>query len=301
MNSEPPVIVGFGEALWDIFGNKAHLGGAPANFACHVASLGGHPFLVSSIGDDSLGKKTTTILKDRKVDTTFLQIHPSRPTGEVRISLDKQSVPEFHFMENPAWDEIISDPAQLALARRCSAVNYGTLAQQSARSIASTREFLQNCPSRTLRLFDMNLRGNHWSPALILESLELATALKCNEDEVKILAQVLGLVREPLEMILHEALERFHLQFIALTLGSEGSLIVTPAEENWCPPETVDVIDTTGAGDSFVATLVIGFLAGQIPLPKLHRHASRVAAFVCTQQGATPRLPKELASFFKKS
>jgi fructokinase len=295
--SEPPVIVGIGEALWDVLPSGKNLGGAPANFACHVATLIGKSSLISSLGDDNLGREAWAVLAHHGVDTAHLQIHPTRATGQVQVALDHRSVPQFHFMPEPAWDEIAETEEQLKLARSCRAVNFGTLAQQSRVSLATTRRFVEHCPPDCLRLFDMNLRGEFWSRQLILDSLAMANALKCNEDELKVLKDILNIDSDEPAIFLRKVLQDFQLKFIALTLGEAGSLIVTPTQQDWHKPTTTQAVDTTGAGDSFVAALMVGLLAG-IPLPALHQHASRIASYVCTQEGATPSLPVELITPF---
>lgn len=55
--NRPPVIVGLGEVLWDVYPDGAHFGGAPANFACHSASLGADAWMVSAVGTDALGDR----------------------------------------------------------------------------------------------------------------------------------------------------------------------------------------------------------------------------------------------------
>lgn len=82
-------------------------------------------------------------------------------------------------------------------------------------------------------------------------------------------------------------MERYNLQLLALTYGSEGSFLMTPSEKSYLPTLKVQVKDTVGAGDSFTAAMIVGFANGA-PLNELHQKAVDISAFVCTQDGAMP-------------
>lgn len=81
--SEPPtVIVGLGEILWDVFPDGPRFGGAPANFACHAAALGGTAEMVSAVGQDELGEQALAELHKRSVGTGGVHRHQDRPNGD---------------------------------------------------------------------------------------------------------------------------------------------------------------------------------------------------------------------------
>jgi fructokinase len=82
----------------------------------------------------------------------------------------------------------------------------------------------------------------------------------------------------------------YNLRIAALTKGGEGSLLMTPDAASFLEAPEVKIADTVGAGDSFTAALVTGMLKGY-SLDSIHQGANRLAAYVCTQNGATPRLP----------
>ncbi len=127
---------------------------------------------------------------------------------------------------------------------------------------------------------------------MIADSLELANALKLNDQELPELAAMFGLsscVREALV----ELADRFDLSLVALTRGAQGGLLLADGIWSDQPGRTVAVSDTVGAGDAFTAALVVGYLAGR-PLDEINRHANEVAAFVCSQPGGTPSLPGAL-------
>jgi fructokinase len=290
-----PVVVGLGEILWDVFPDRATFGGAPANFACSAAGLTGavaRVAMAGAVGDDDLGRRALGELSSRGVDVSTVAVL-GKPTGRVDVTLDAAGHASYVFAPDCAWDAVPWSGALERLAGETSAVCFGTLGQRGAESRATIRRFLAAVPSPALRILDVNLRPPFWSPEVVSESLSLANVFKCNDDELPVVAEVLGLSGSP-EGILHDLVDRHALRLAALTRGAKGSLVVAAdGRVSDLPGMPVDVVDTVGAGDAFTAAVTLGLLAGW-PLERLHAHAERVAALVCTQAGGTPPLPAEL-------
>ena len=286
-------IIGLGEVLWDVFPSGAVCGGAPANFACHIAGLGERAAMVSAVGDDPLGLAAIAALEARGVDTSHVRVDPHHPTGTVDVAIDSAGVASYLFAADTAWDHLTWEPTLENLARSCAAVCFGTLAQRSNQSRQTIRRFVAAAPASSLRVFDVNLRQEFFDPETILESLKLASVLKLNAEELPVVAAACGEKGTSLLGTLQKIRQRHGLQAAVLTLGAEGSIIVTEREVSEQPGVAVQVVDTVGAGDAFTAAVVIGLLRG-LPLAVIHRHAASVAAFVCTQHGATPKIPAAL-------
>lgn len=288
-------IVGLGEILWDVFPDGARFGGAPANFACTAAGLAaGSPrvAMAGAVGRDDLGRRALAEFSSRGVDVGVVAILPE-PTGRVDVTVDAQGHASYVFASDCAWDNIPWSESLATLAAETSAVCFGTLGSRGATSLATIRRFVAAVPSPALRILDINLRPPFWSPDVLRDSLPLANIVKCNDDELPVVAEILGLEGSP-QSVLHALLTRYRLRLAALTRGAKGSLLVTAeGSASDLPGTPVDVIDTVGAGDAFTAAVTLGLLAGW-PLAKLHAHAERVAAFVCTQRGGTPPIPAEL-------
>ena len=286
-------IIGLGEVLWDVFPSGAVFGGAPANFACHIAGLGERAAMVSAVGDDRLGRGAIAALEARGVDSSHVRVDPHHPTGTVDVAIDSTGVASYLFAADTAWDHLAWEPTLDSLARSCAAVCFGTLAQRSGESRQTIRRFVEATTASSLRVFDVNLRQQFFDPETILKSLSLATVLKLNAEEMPIVAAACGEKGTSLLGALQGIRQRHGLQAAVLTLGAEGSIIVTDREVSQLPAVAVKVVDTVGAGDAFTAAVVVGLLRG-LPLAVIHRHAASLAAFVCSQRGATPEIPAAL-------
>jgi fructokinase len=282
-----PNVVGLGEALWDIFPDSAHFGGAPANFACHAASLGGDAWMVSAVGHDKLGDDALSTLSAKNVNTLHLQRN-EHPTGTVTVALDATKQASYIFESDPAWDHLAWNQSLAPLAKKCNAVCFGSLAQRAPASRRTIREFLENTSANCLRIFDVNLRQAFFSREVIETCLGLANVFKLNNEEVPVVADLLGLPMDEKAFVLSVA-QRFDLQTVALTRGASGSLIWHKGQYDEKTAPKVAVVDTVGAGDSFTAALAIGLLRGE-DLSCVHQRAVDIAAFVCTKSGATPDL-----------
>lgn len=295
-NTERPLIAGLGEILWDVFPDGPRFGGAPANFACNAAGLAGDSAdvaMVSAVGNDELGSRALAALEAHRVATDGVARRP-QPTGTVNVTLDESGKASYGFASDTAWDNLIWTDDLRALAACTQAVCFGTLGQRSSVSRDVIQSFVAATPAECLRVFDINLRPPYWSEDVFQQSLTLASVLKLNEDELPVLARLLDLQGDD-ESLLAAINERCDLQLSVLTRGASGALLVRRTGERAAVSgQKVQVIDTVGAGDSFTAAIVVGLLK-QLPLRATAEWAARVAAFVCTQPGATPELPDSVA------
>jgi len=293
-NTSKPVIVGLGEILWDLFPDGKQLGGAPANFAWHAQCLGAAGAVVSAVGDDELGREILTRLGAMHLDRSHVAVDAGRPTGTVTVALDAGGKPHYTINEQVAWDYIPAADGVLALARRADAVCFGSLAQRANISRQTIRAFLAAVRPGCIRLFDINLRKPFIDRKTIVESLGLTDVLKLSDDELPVLAELLNLPGSETEF-LAATIDRFGLDMVILTKGGHGGRLRTPrADCSRAGIQTV-VADTVGAGDSFNAAVVMGLLAGH-DIERINDYANRLAAFVCSQKGATPRPPALLVA-----
>jgi fructokinase len=290
-----PVVVGVGELLWDLLPGERHIGGTVANFAYHANHLGAVGLVVSCLGRDAAGDEMTAQLRARGLSTDTLRYDDHHPTGTVTVTVAADGQPEYVIHTAVAWDYLRLDAPLIELALHADAVCFGTLAQRGEVSREAIQQFVRATPPDCLRVFDINLRQDFYTPLTITTSLELAHVLKLNDAE---LAQVLPLLDLPHDetAAIRELMSRYSLRLVALTRGKEGSTLYTDQRVSRHPgyaPEVV--VDTVGAGDAFTAALVCGLVRNE-DLDRIHDRASRLAGYVCSQPGATPDTRAFLAS-----
>ena len=155
------IVVGIGEALWDVLPEGRKLGGAPANFAYHVSQFGLESYIVSAVGDDALGKEITDKFTEKKLNHIVETV--PYPTGTVQVELDPNGVPQYEIKEDVAWDNIPFTPQIEALAKRTRALCYGSLAQRNEVSRQTINRFIDAMPKTddTMIIFDVNLRQRY--------------------------------------------------------------------------------------------------------------------------------------------
>lgn len=286
-----PRILSCGEVLWDLFPEGDRFGGAPANFACHAAILGGEVFMLSAVGNDPRGDEALSILQGFGVDTSLVRYIMQAPTGSVGVSLDAAGKPSFEIYVGSAWNHLTWTDELEALIPAMDAVYFGTLGQRGEVSRATIRRALSLAKERgILRLLDVNLRQPFYDEALIRESIAMASVLKLSDDELPEVAAACGIpaAKKPEEM-LRALRDQFALDSVVMTRGSEGALMVSAEGAVPQPGIPTSVVDTVGAGDSFTAVLVLGLLCDKAHQDIL-RKACETASAVCAQPGAVPAL-----------
>jgi fructokinase len=299
MSTPIPVVVALGEVLWDLFPDGARFGGAPANFAHHAASLGGEVWLVTAVGDDELGRAALERLGSSRLHLDQVAVLDGRPTGRVTVELNAKGEASYVFGKDEAWDHLQWSAALGDLAQRCDAVCFGTLGQRSADSREVITRFVGSTPDHCLRVLDLNLRPPFTGDAVIDSSLELANVLKLNDSELDLLADHLSLSKSDEQGRMEQIAERFDLRAVAVTLGERGALLFRDGITCQVDSQPVELADTVGAGDAFTAVISMGLVSGA-DLEEIGRSACRVAEYVCTQNGATPRLPESLLPPFRR-
>jgi len=247
------------------------------------------------VGDDELGREILARLDGLGVNRRLVAVDADHPTGTVSVELDEHGKPDFTIHTGVAWDFIPDVPGLEELAARTDAVCFGSLAQRSEVSQATIRRFLEAAGNGCLRVFDINLRQHYFDAEIIAASLGHADVLKLNDDELPVVADLLSLPADE-GPFLDAVLRQYDLTLVALTKGANGSVLRSRDGTSAVPGTRVNVADTVGAGDSFTGAVVMGLLAGW-ELDAIHRRANDVAAYVCTQSGATPDLPEHLVRF----
>lgn len=280
--------ISFGEILFDVFPDKATLGGAPLNVAGHLTKLGLNGAILSAVGNDELGKRALNEIEALGLSTDMIATLDYE-TGKAIITLNGKNA-EYEFNDPCAWDNI---PLQ-ALPENVTLIYYGTLAQRG-NSKNTLKELLHSVQSQH-RFFDVNIRKHFYSDEIIKEGVENATILKLNDEEVDIVLDALKIEMRGYRG-LEELFKEYNLDLILLTKGKEGTMCF---KNKWyrVPCAPVEVVDTVGAGDSLSA----GFLASYIKTGDLEKSllfGSHIADYVVTKRGAIPEYDDNLVQYLK--
>jgi len=288
-----PLVVGIGEVLWDCFPDSRRPGGAPANVAFHAGQLGLAAAVCSRVGCDVAGDELEDTLARRGLDTRMIQRDRGRATGGVTVSLSCPEHPSYEIHEDVAWDGLEFTAEWARCAAAAAAICFGTLAQRSATSRATIMSMLE-AGGDALRVYDVNLRAPWYSREVIVSSLQRADVIKLNGDEVRELAEMLGLAGTTPGAIGAALRSAYPRALVCVTRGGDGCQVFSGDESAELPGRRVEVVDAVGAGDAFTAALTYGLLAGW-SAERSAAFANEVGALVATRAGAMPVLKDELA------
>lgn len=287
------IVVGMGEALWDVLPEGKKIGGAPANFAYHVSQFGLASCVVSAVGEDTLGKEIIENFTSKGLNQLIAEV--PYPTGTVQVEIDPAGVPQYEIKENVAWDNIPYTARLEQLAEKTKAVCFGSLAQRNIVSRNTINRFLDAMPQSddTLVVFDVNLRQGFYTKEILCNSMKRCNILKINDEELVTVSRMFGYPGIDLQDKCWILLGKYNLKMLILTCGINGSYVFTPGNVSFQPTPKVEVADTVGAGDSFTAAFIASILKGK-SVQEAHLRAVQTSAYVCTKKAAMPILPQEL-------
>lgn len=278
----------FGEILWDIFHDESQqskvLGGAPSNLCYFLNMLGEPATLISQVGHDALGESAIETLK--KYHIPHIITTSDLPTGQVDIHIQNHE-PHYQFNDPAAWDFIPYSDNLKQIQPSISMIAFGSLAQRSLDDLSSfttLKALLKDHPQAT-RFLDLNLRAPHYQNHRILELLTFADILKINQDEFQYLKTLFSLEALSTRDALYQLILQLKLNFIILTLGSEGSIIMSETDYSAQSIQKVEIVNTVGAGDSFSAAFLTALNRGA-SFSVAHQFANQFSSYICTQKGA---------------
>ena len=225
--------LGLGELLWDCFPDRRLPGGAPANVAFHAQQLGLSAATVTRVGCDPLGDEICGFLKSQGLCLDLVQRDPFHGTGTVTVETALAGT-KYTFKPDSAWDFLEAAPPLLAAMRAAKAVCFGTLAQRSLVSREAIHACLESVTADCQVVYDVNLRPPFYDREWIERSLCRATIVKLNDDEVQVLAAMLGTNASDITTFAKWLLSQFDIDLACITRGGDGCLLV-------CKNETVDV------------------------------------------------------------
>jgi fructokinase len=296
----------FGEILWDCLPSGRHAGGAPFNVASHIAQLGVSVSLLSAVGQDPLGDEILEVAQRKGVNVQFVgRARIGLPTGTVVATVDAMGNATYEIIQPVAWDEIIVSAEALEAVAKAGAFIFGSLASRSPYNLEQLDRLLSL--KGPLKFFDVNLRPPFADPKRVVELAAHADVIKLNHDEVGQIASWLrtgeatpnppGSAEAVAEAcaVLSEATNTPR---ICVTMGSAGAALWDRGNLVSANAPKVVVKDTVGAGDAFMACLMVGLTRGAGTQTVLET-ACRLGAVVASHDGATPLLPQEMIQDFR--
>ncbi|WP_273213736.1 carbohydrate kinase family protein [Runella zeae] len=286
-------IVCFGEMLWDVLPTGKQPGGAPMNVAVHLKNLGHNPTMVSRIGRDDLGEELLDFVTQKGLSTHLIQQGETHLTGVVKANVSDKNEVTYKIVHPVAWDYIQSNEALEAAVAHSDVLVYGSLAARSATSAETLFRLLKKA---SFKVFDVNLRAPYYDSELIKALLIEANMVKMNLQELDVIASWYGLGGDE-ELAVVRLAELFDIQTICITKGENGAMLWTKGQFYQSAGFQVDVKDTIGSGDSFLAALLTCLLQGKNPTESL-QFACAMGSLVATYRGATPFVTvSEIQSF----
>ena len=281
-------VITIGEILWDVVGDTEHPGGAPFNFAAHLAKLGHRISFVSAVGADERGQRILDCMSELGLSRRYVRIDKEHSTGTATVTLDGKGQPRFAIPRPAAYDfpELTNTDLKQLLSPPPDWISFGTLLQMSAQARRLTLQILDAAP-RARRFYDVNLRPNCYEPSLVHELLSRAAVVKLNDTEASEITQMFGGGRGSLEQFCRSYATKFKWEAVCVTRGPEGCVMLINDEYVAAQGYPIKAVDTIGAGDAFAAAFVHGTGSGW-PAWEIADFANRVGAVVASYSGAIP-------------
>jgi fructokinase len=279
-------VLSFGEVLWDIYPDKKYIGGAPLNFAAHLAKHGEEAYMLSCLGKDGLGDEALLCLKEFGVLTDFVSQSTVKQTGRCLVTLDENAVPSYDLKEDVAYDYIDCDN----LNEDFDVLYFGTLALRKKYNLDSLGRLLKKQNFKDV-FVDVNIRTPFYSYESVTFCMNNATILKVSSEELPIVADLLSIDSsigyKEFARILRE--KYGNLKIIVITLGADGAYCYDCKQDKAysCESQKVEVASTVGAGDSFSAAFLYQYSRKKDIQFSLD-YASKIAGYVVSKYDAVP-------------
>lgn len=276
-------VVCFGEVLWDILPSGAVPGGAPMNVAYHLHKQKKNPALITSVGIDEKGKELVHIFSKYGVCTDFFQTDADHETGKVYAKPNEHNEVVYDIVMPVAWDFIKWDESINDLVSGSEYFVYGSLAARNEVSKKTLFRLLEVAKNKVL---DINLRAPHFNRKIVEELLSKCNFLKLNIAELELITGWFSNYNS-LEDRVKSITEKFKINKMVVTKGGAGASLFLDGNTYHHNGFKVNVEDTVGSGDAFLAGLISRLSNNASPVDALE-YASGLGSFIATQKGACP-------------
>lgn len=280
----------FGEVLWDVFPSHKKIGGAPLNVALRINSLGVDTTMISRIGKDQDGNDILSFLKKENISSDSIQVGEDYKTGVVNVMINEKGNASYDIMYPSSWDKIEPSEEILQKVSESDVFVFGSLICRDEVSRSTLYALLDKAKYKVM---DANLRAPYYTTEVLLELMSKADFIKLNDEELWEISRKLGSPYNSFEQNIKFIAEQTNTKQVCVTKGAFGAVLYHNEKFYYNSGYFIKVVDTVGAGDSFLASLIVRLLKGKSPQKSLN-YACAVGALVAGEEGANPKISKEV-------
>ena len=278
-------VLAFGEVLWDVYPDKKTIGGAPLNFAAHLARHGNSVSLLSAIGNDDEGASAVEIMQQWGISVNLVVTLNEKTTGKCLVTLDSNAIPSYNLLRDVAYDYIDCKSSLGAF----DVLYFGTLSLRSKQNTDLIKSIIESNNFEEI-FVDLNIRQPFSTEEAVRFALGKATIVKISDEELPFVTKALDIsTAQDYKAFSRKLSDTYkNLKCIVVTLGAKGAyaLDITKGIESECEAVTVKLASTVGAGDSFSAAFLHQY--HRVPLDDALRYAARIAGYVVSKYDAVP-------------
>ncbi|RXJ45752.1 carbohydrate kinase family protein [Gelidibacter gilvus] len=294
-NNKEIIFVSYGEVLFDVFKNKKQIGGAPLNLALRISSFGFPVSMISGVGDDEDGKAILNYIAKKGLNTDGIFNSDRYKTGLVNVHINERGSASYNIEYPSAWDKIETNNIINHMIEEADVFLYGSLVCRDNVSKNTLLEILRN--QHLYKVFDVNLRKPHYTMEILKSLMHHADFIKFNDEELKEISENLGSTSKSIEENMIFISKLTNTKSLCVTKGKHGSVLLWKEIFYYNSGFSIEVIDTVGAGDSFLAALISKLLSNDNPQEAID-FGSAIGSMVASCEGANPEFSvKDIESF----
>ncbi|WP_264564747.1 carbohydrate kinase family protein [Flavobacterium sp. N3904] len=288
--------VTYGEVLWDVFPTHKKIGGAPLNVALRMKSFGADSTIISKVGSDTDGKEIVSFLTEKGIDTNVIQISEEYKTGVVNVMINEKGNASYDILYPSAWDKIGLNDDVMTKVSEADVFIFGSLICRDEESRSTLNVLLEEAK---YKVFDANLRAPYYTTDVLIELMIKADFIKLNDEELFEISRKLNSPYNSFEQNIKFIADQTNTKQVCVTKGAFGAVLYYNEKFYYNSGYFIKVVDTVGAGDSFLASLIVRLLRGKSPQKSLN-YACAIGALVAGEEGANPKISEKTISDYMK-
>ena len=288
--------VAYGEVLWDVFPTHKKIGGAPLNVALRMKSFGVESAIISKVGSDADGKEIVSFLSEKGIETDTIQISEEYKTGVVNVMINEKGNASYDILYPSAWDKIALNEDIKKKVSDADVFIFGSLICRDEESRQTLNALLDEAK---YKVFDANLRAPYYTTDVLIELMMKADFIKLNDEELFEISRKLDSPYNSFEQNIKFIADKTNSKQVCVTKGAFGAVLYYDDKFYYNSGYFIKVVDTVGAGDSFLASLIVRLLRGKSPQKSLN-YACAIGALVAGEEGANPKISDKVISDYMK-